>query len=218
LVLVFLPDERITDEARERPRPSFGKVLSNKLLRAAFIYRAVGALGRGSVMGFLSIYLSIPVAEGGLGLSLSMIGLILSVSQLVSAFSQGPFGELADRYNKIGLTVLGGVLGSVGLLLIPLTNNVWEVIGAQLVFTVGGALGMPALTALVAIEGRELGIGTTMSVLQSAMSVGMIAGPLASGILGDMFGLRIIFVIGSSITLLGTALFYVLQRSPDRKP
>ena len=212
LVIVFLPDQKVESERGDAPQPSFMKVLSVKILRAAFVYRVVGALGRGSVMGFLSMYLSNPVAEGGLGVSLSMVGLILSVSQLASAFLQGPFGELADRYNKIRLILLSGVLGAMGLALIPLAHNTWEAMAAQLFFTIGGALGMPALTAIVAIEGRELGLGTTMSVLQSSMSVGMIAGPLLSGILGDLFGLKIIFYIGSIIYLMGTAAFFVLER------
>jgi DHA1 family multidrug resistance protein-like MFS transporter len=212
LVTLFLPDERVESEGGDRPRPSFMKVLSVRILRAAFIYRVVGALGRGSVMGFLSMYLSNSVAEGGLGISYSMVGLILSVSQLASAFLQGPFGVLADRYDKIRLILLGGVLGAMGLALIPLASNTWQAMAAQLVFTCGGALGMPALTAIVAIEGREIGMGTTMSVLQSSMSLGMIAGPLMSGILGDLFGLKIIFLIGSAIYLMGTAAFYALQR------
>ncbi|UCD43809.1 MAG: MFS transporter [Candidatus Bathyarchaeota archaeon] len=212
LVTVFLPDERAESGRGDAPSPSFRKVLSIRILRAAFIYRVVGALGRGSVMGFLSMYLSNPMAEGGLGISYSMVGFILSVSQLASAFLQGPFGELADRYDKIRLILLGGVLGAVGLALIPLAHNTWEALAAQLVFTVGGALGMPALSAIVAIEGREIGMGTTMSVLQSSMSVGMIAGPLLSGILGDLFGLKVIFFIGSTIYLLGTAAFLVIQR------
>ena len=212
LVTVFLPDERVESDMGDRPRPSFMTVLSIRILRAAFIYRVVGALGRGSVMGFLSMYLSNPVVEGGLGISYSMVGLILSVSQLASAFLQGPFGVLADRYSKTRLILLGGVLGALGLALIPLAHNTWEALAAQLVFTVGGAVGMPALTAIVAIEGREIGMGTTMSVLQSSMSLGMIAGPLMSGILGDLFGLKIIFFIGSAIYLVGTAAFFVIQR------
>ena len=212
LVTLFLPDERVESEEGDRPRPSFITVLSVRILRAAFIYRVVGALGRGSVMGFLSMYLSNSVAEGGLGISYSMVGLILSVSQLASALLQSPFGVLADRYDKIRLVLLGGVLGALGLALIPMASNTWQAMAAQLVFTCGGALGMPALTAIVAIEGREIGMGTTMSVLQSSMSLGMIAGPLLSGILGDLFGLKIIFLIGSAIYLLGTAAFYVLQR------
>ena len=212
LVTLFLPDERVESEGGDRLRPSFITVLSVRILRAAFIYRVVGALGRGSVMGFLSMYLSNSVAEGGLGISYSMVGLILSVSQLASALLQSPFGVLADRYDKIRLVLLGGVLGALGLALIPMASNTWQAMAAQLVFTCGGALGMPALTAIVAIEGREIGMGTTMSVLQSSMSLGMIAGPLLSGILGDLFGLKIIFLIGSAIYLLGTAAFYVLQR------
>jgi DHA1 family multidrug resistance protein-like MFS transporter len=71
---------------------------------------------------------------------------------------------------------------------------------------------MPALTAIVAIEGRDKGMGTTMSVLQIAMSLGMIVGPLLFGILGDAFGLRPIFYYGGLITVAGTIAFYVLLK------
>lgn len=212
LTLAFLPEDRKQRELAQRPQASFRRVLSNKMLRAAFVYRAVGALGRGSVMGFLSMYVSGGSDVGGLGIAVSLTGLIMSVGQVTAAFMQRPFGELADRYDKVALTLLGGLLGSIGIALFPIASTSWTVLAAMLVFSVGGALGMPALTALVAIEGRDIGIGTTMSVLQTSMSLGMISGPLASGILGEMFGLRPIFFIGGAIMLLGTVCFYVLQR------
>jgi len=85
-------------------------------------------------------------------------------------------------------------------------------LAARLVFSAGSATGMPALTAIVAIEGRDMGLGTTMSVLQIAMSLGMIAGPLLFGVLGDAIGLRPIFFFGGLITVAGTIAFYVLQK------
>ncbi len=212
LTLAFLPEDRKQRELAQRPQASFRRVLSNKMLRAAFVYRAVGALGRGSVMGFLSIYVSGGSDVGGLGIAVSLTGLIMSVGQVTGAFMQRPFGELADRYDKVALTLIGGFLGAVGIALFPFASTSWTVLAAMLVFSVGGALGMPALTAIVAIEGRDIGVGTTMSVLQTSMSLGMISGPLASGILGEMFGLKPIFFIGGAIMLLGTVCFYVLQR------
>jgi len=50
-----------------------------------------------------------------------------------------------------------------------------------------------------------------MSVLQSAMSLGMMGGPLLSGILADMFRLTPIFYVGSGISFLGLLIFIVLQ-------
>lgn len=212
LTLLLLPEEKRRTTAERRPSPSFRKVLSNKLLRAAFIYRAVGALGRGSIIGFLSIFISGSPEIGGLGLPVSMAGLILSVGQVSTAVLQRPFGDLADRYSKVRLILIGGALGAVGYALLPNAHTAWEVMIARLVVSAGGAMGMPALTAIVTIEGRELGMGTTMSVLQSAMSIGMIVGPLLSGIIVDLIGLNMVFYVGGLISLAGTAAFYLVHR------
>jgi len=212
LTLLFLPDDPTGRGGKRKDPPSFRKVLSNKILRAVFIYRAVGALGRGSIWGFLSLYISGSVESGGLGLPIATAGLILSVGQFSSALLQGPSGVLADRYDKRLLTILGGVVGAAGLLIFPISDTAWEVMLARMVFAVGSALGMPALSAIAAIEGRELGVGTTMSVLQSAMSLGMIVGPLLSGYLVDLYGLNPIFYVSSVITLLGTAMFWLSSR------
>lgn len=215
LTMAFLPDDSSLKGKTAKAKPSFRKVLSKKILRAAFVYRAVGALGRGSIMGFLSLYISGSVETGGLGLPVSMAGLILSVGQFSAALLQSPFGIAADRYNKIILILLGGFIGAFGLAMFPFANGPWEVLAARLVFSVGSSIGMPALTAIAAIEGREIGIGTTMSVLQSAMSLGMIAGPLLSGFLVDIYSLKPIFFVSSLITLMGTAAFWILQRSGE---
>jgi MFS family permease len=163
-------------------------------------------------MGFLTIFMHTPVNEGGLGLSLTQAGTVLSVGQLSSAGLQRPFGDMADRYNKKMLIIIGGLISALGMFSFPFTSNFWEVLGARLLFSIGSAIMLPSITAIAAIEGRELGIGTTMSVLQSAMSLGMMAGPLVSGILADLFSLAPIFYVGSGISLIGIGFFVVLSR------
>jgi MFS family permease len=213
LTLGFLPDDKEHRGVDRRAPPSFRKVLSIPVLRAVFVYRAVGALGRGSIWSFLSLYISGSEDIGGLGLPISVAGLILSVGQLSSAFLQSPSGALADKYDKKLLIILGGFVGSVGLLMFPFSDTTWEVMLARLVFAGGSAISMPALSAIAAIEGRELGVGTTMSVLQSAMSLGMILGPLISGYLVDIYGLKPIFFVSFIITLIGTGSFWLMSRS-----
>jgi predicted MFS family arabinose efflux permease len=58
LTLGFLPDDKEHRGVDRKAPPSFRKVLSIPVLRAVFIYRAVGALGRGSIWSFLSLYIS----------------------------------------------------------------------------------------------------------------------------------------------------------------
>jgi MFS family permease len=216
LTLVFLPEEVRQGGRVDRPRPSFRDALSNGIMRAAFAYRTVSALGYGSIMNFLSIYISGAPEVGGLGLSVSTAGLILSLGQVSSALMQRPFGDMADRHSKILLTLLGGLFAVVGFALFPFANNAWEVLAAQLVFSAGGAIGQPAITAMVAIEGRGIGMGTAFSVLESAMSFGMIAGPIVAGIVVDAWGLRPVFFVGGLITLIGIATFFFMHRYAER--
>jgi len=217
LVMLFLPDLGSTTYTSDKPKPSFRKVLSNRVLAASFVFRAVNALGRGAIMGFLTIFMTTAVADGGLGLSITEGGIVLSVGQLSSALLQRPCGDLADRHDKNKLIIVGGTVAAVGMASFPFAHSFWEVLGARLLFAAGSALMMPAITAIAAIEGRSLGIGTTMSVLQSAMSLGMMAGPLISGVFADMFSLKPVFWLGSAISLLGLGLFVALQPRADSK-
>ncbi|MCW4051444.1 MAG: MFS transporter [Candidatus Bathyarchaeota archaeon] len=211
LVLMFLPESQIAVPGKNKPRPSFKKVLSNRILLASFVFRAINALGRGAIMGFLTIFMATSIAEGGLGLSVTAAGTVLSVGQLTSAILQRPCGTLADRYNKNLLIISGGLVSALGMFSFPFTHTFWQVLGARLLFSSGSALMTPSISAIAAIEGREYGIGTTMSVLQSAMSLGMMAGPLLSGILADMFSLKPIFYVGSGISLFGVFIFTAIQ-------
>lgn len=217
LVMLLLPDLGSTTYASDKPKPSFRRVLSNRVLLASFVFRAVNALGRGAIMGFLTIFMTNAVADGGLGLSVTEGGIVLSVGQLSSAFLQRPFGDLADRYNKNMLIIVGGMVAVIGMASFPFSHSFWQVLSARLLFSAGSALMTPAITAIAAIEGRSLGIGTTMSVLQSAMSLGMMAGPLISGVFADMFSLKPVFWLGSAISLLGLGMFVVLQPGADTK-
>lgn len=97
------------------------------------------------------------------------------------------------------------------MVLFPFSRTFIHIMGARLLFSLGSALMTPALSAIAAIEGREYGVGTTMSILQSAMSLGMMGGPLLSGILADMFSLKPILYVGSGISFLGLVIFLILQ-------
>jgi MFS family permease len=214
LTLVFLPEE--VRPNGDKTRPSYRRVLSNPALRAVFVYRAVITLGMGSLMGFLAIYISGSADVGGLGLSVSMAGLVMSLGQVASATLQRPFGELADRHDKVLLVLIGGSIASAGFILFLLSHDVWSVLAAQLVYSMGVALATPALSAIAAIHGRDIGLGTTMGVIETAMSTGMTVGPLVSGIIIEAVGLKPIFSFGGAVTVTGTAAFYLLLRYGGR--
>jgi MFS family permease len=71
---------------------------------------------------------------------------------------------------------------------------------------------MPATTALAAEYGRELGMASVMSTVNLGMSIGMIIGPLTSGLIMDFLNLNSVFYIGGLIAVSGTSLFYLLVR------
>ncbi|MEM3056349.1 MAG: MFS transporter, partial [Candidatus Bathyarchaeia archaeon] len=62
-------------------------------------------------------------------------------------------------------------------------------------------------------EGRDVGMGTTMGVIEGAMSMGMILGPLIYGFVVDSLGLRAAFLTTGIICICGTITFYLLHRT-----
>jgi len=206
LVLLQEPETQVP----ESPVPTYGPLvtlLKKRVVRGMILARIIAELGRGSVLFFLPVY-----GRDVLGFSLSQIGIILGSSMLFTTVLLMPFGKMADVMNRIHLTVAGGVIGAGCLLLIPHIRGFLPIWALGMVFAFAGALAMPAMTAIAVDVGRGYGMGSAMGLADMAMDVGMILGPIMSGIVMDFTGIESIFYFGGSITLLGTAVFYFFLR------
>jgi MFS family permease len=178
------------------------------MLSSILLYRAVNALGRGTIMSFLPLF-----AVQVLGLSGTYIGIILSVGIFITAILQTPMGHLADRYDRRLLLIIGGFVASFGYFYMVFTWTIVELFAARLLVSVGGALSLPAVTAIVAEEGRELGAGSTVGVFSTAMSIGQIIGPIFSGYLLDVYGMESVFIFTGVVGILSVSIFWLISRT-----
>lgn len=210
MVLVLLPRSPFTP----KPKGSFANQLFQVIRRRRMIglmaYRFATSIGRGSLFVFIPIYASLD-----LGLSSSLIGLILTVHLLVLSIVQLPFGWLADRVDKRTLVIIGTISFAVCLILIPGMDSFATLLALHIVMGVTGAVALPAATAMVLEEGRDVGMGSSMSIFQISMSFGLVLGPLVGGTIYDLFGLMPIFYFAGAAGLAGSALFAVLV---EKKP
>jgi len=207
LTIIFVPDEEGLGMKKDSPRVPFMKILSNRRLLGALSYRFANALGRGGIMGFLSIF-----AYQVLGIPFTLIGTILAVGVFSSSLLQIPFGILADRYNRTILIMIGGSVASLGYFYLTLTESVFDLMAAQLIISAGEGVSLPAMSAVVAGEGKTLGAGSTMGVLNTAMSIGMFAGPLIAGAIMDAYSVQTSFSLAGVMGITGVVMFYLLTR------
>ena len=207
LTILLVPDEEsLGTKLRQAPAP-IREILANRTLSSILIYRAVNALGRGTIMSFLPLYV-VQI----LGLSSTYIGVILSTGIFLNAFLQTPMGMLADRVNRKALLIGGGLLAAVGYFYLVQTGTIAEIFVARMVVSMGSALSMPAVTAIIAKEGRELGSGSTVGVFNTAMSIGQIIGPVFSGFLLDAYGMGSVFYFSGFISVLSVVSLWVMSR------
>ena len=206
LIALFLLPESSRRKAGERYNLSFKEMGASSMVRGLFSFRVAEALGRGGISTFL------PIFAAALGLSTSIIGTLLTINILSVTMFMPLGGLIADRFGRRTLTIIGSVLFAILLATIPLINGFWLLLGVLLIQGLTSAVSMPASSALAVEEGRKYGMGSTMSMLFLAMSIGMALGPIISGGIADLLNIDSVFYFGAAIGLTGTALFYWFTR------
>ncbi|UCH01667.1 MAG: MFS transporter [Candidatus Bathyarchaeota archaeon] len=204
LIIFALPESKKSLE--HRTNVSYRKILEVKTIRAVVLYRAINAIGTGNLFTFF------PLLADSIGVAPTEVGILLSSRILVLSLLQGPCGVLADKFDKTMLILLSGASSAGLLLLVPLTTSFLEMLIVGLLLGCTWAVLMPATTSLAAEYGRELGMASVMSTVNLGMSVGMIIGPLTSGLIMDFLNLHSVFYIGGLIAVFGTSLFYLHVR------
>jgi MFS family permease len=173
-------------------------------IRGVVVFRVITAIGTGNLFSFF------PLLADSLSIPPGDVGILLSSRVLIMALLQGPFGILADKYDKTRLILFSGVGSAILMLLVPSAHTFWELLVLGIFIGVIWAMLIPSSTGLAAEYGREHGMASVMSTVNVCMSVGMIIGPLTAGVIMDLFNIQAIFYYGGLMAFIGSLLFYIL--------
>jgi MFS family permease len=145
---------------------------------------------------FLSIFLH----DGGL--SIPLIGVILTVGLVPAVSLEIPMGDLVDRLGIRRILSIGVVLTAVTAILIPVSGNIYYVAAAVTAFTVSYTTIFIALYSRMSDIMREEKVAMT-GAIATFKDLGYTLGPLLAGLLIEVIGITgTFYIVGAAFVLL----------------
>ena len=201
ITILFLPDVR-KGTSPTTPVIPLKVILKNNIVKALLVFRAFNAMGRGGLLAFLPIFAALKNIDS------SRLGILLSVNIFLTALLQRPFGKFADKHNRFLLIIIGSFIFSTPLIFIPFASNFNDLLLISIIMGIGGAISIPAASAVMVDVGRGGGMGVSMGLFSMAMSFGLIFAPLILGFSLDVLGLNAVFYIAGALGIIGVLIFY----------
>lgn len=194
LVLALFPSSPPKNTVKEEVGAlrAFKGIISDPEMLNVFVFQFSSAMCRGVLV------MVIPLFASQFDLSLSRIGIIVSLNSISTGILQNVSGKLADNVHKNTLIIIGGVISAVTLIGLPNLTTPLSLSVASVAFGVGHAFASPSLAAIAAARGKNFGSGRTMGLFNIAFSIGMTIGPIMVGSLLDITGNGIPFYILSA--------------------
>lgn len=204
LCIIFLPGvskEKI--RSKEVSMVPWSRFFRDIELVSLFSVRYVYTACIGIIWCFLPLF-----ADIEFGLPGSLIGVLVTLGVFVSGLLNLPCGYAADRLDKKMMVITGGIISAMGMLFPLWADSFSDLVIAVSLFGVGGGISMPAVMACAVIKGDEKkAMGTVISIMTVAHSLGMLTGSMAAGFAMDFFDLRLAFPLGSLMMITGTLVF-----------
>ncbi len=135
------------------------------------------------------------------------LGVLFAVVGILSVVMQGgAIGRLNKMLGETKLLIAGLVIMTIGLVIAGLAEVPGHAYLAAVFLSVGSAVTNPTLTTLSSFEAAEDERGAVLGVVQSAASLGRVAGPALGGTLYATIAQSAPFLIGGLIAILSAAL------------
>jgi DHA1 family multidrug resistance protein-like MFS transporter len=212
LAALFLP-ESLPAEARRKmaARPDITGLAAwqHEILSPLGILFVLTFLSTCGLMIFANVFGLYALRRYGFGPE--MVGLIMMVLGLASAFAQGVLaGPLTRRWGEV-LVIRGAFLASAfGFGLMLLAGDLVSILAATAFFGIAVALQVPPLTSLTSQQ-ATLSQGITMGLSNAFISLGRIVGPLVAGVIFDV-NIMLPYLVGAGVMLVGVAISLTLRR------
>ncbi len=167
----------------------------------------------GGMQALFSLYMS------WLGYSMSIIGVVISISNIISAITLPAIGYLIDMYGPRRIVFGTGLMLAVGLFILRFPSLIVLAISYTL-FLLAFFYGQPARTTFLAHSVASTVLGTSIGITAAVFSASRTAGPALGGYAVAYLGYKNTFLILSLMAFLSSIIFIVLSvetASNDKK-
>jgi len=154
--------------------------------------------------------LLIPLFGYFLGLDITAIGLIVSLSAVVDAALFYPVGTVMDRYGRKWTGVPCMVLSALSLVLLPVTQGYYSLLAVSLLSGFANGLGTGLLLTLGSDLAPSTARGEFLGIWRLIGDVGHAGGPLMIGVLIELATLAAAATTAAGIGLMGAGVLYWL--------
>jgi len=178
------------------------------LLCAIFMF---SSLATNLIGPFLSLYIV------SLGASVTELGLVMAVSNAVTAVLLIPSGTLSDKYGRKKLHALGTFLSVFPPLLYTLAVHWFEVVPWLILSGVALGFYMPIRWSIPADISKVENRAMAYSWINVALLTGSTAGPVLGGLIAEAFDIETPFFVCFSLLCVAFLLTLTLQETGKRE-
>lgn len=165
------------------------------------IAQILSAVGFSMIFPFLPLYIEHLGSAGGHSTEL-LAGLVISVQGITMMIAAPIWGAVADRFGRKKMIMRALFGGAITLALMGFVQSAEQLIIVRaLQGVVTGTVS--ANNALVAAATPRHRVGFAMGALQVGLWAGVAVGPLLGGVLADLFGYSVPFILTAVLLLAG---------------
>lgn len=212
--ICFLPPTRSEKKQAHSGKSTRWVVLmKDGVISGTFLMRFSYLFCIGIIWCFLPVYVDIQFH-----LSSTAIGILVSMGVLLSGIIQYPMGYIADKTDKVRMIGWGALLIFISMFLFIFAKGFWDLFFINILFGIGGGILNPPLMAISVIKGNSIKeMGSVMSLLTMAQSMGMLLGPFCAGLIMDLFRVKHAFLFGAMVMAICGCLFVFLTYGSEIK-
>ena len=187
--------------------PPFAAQLRMLTTKAGFVLVSLISL-MNAVVRTGGLFAIVPMlATTSLGLTTGSIGFALMLGSVCGLLAAYPSGWLADRFGRKTVIVPATLMTGASMLLFCLAPSYGWFVAASVAWGVASSVGGSAPAAYAADSAPPGMNAAAMSSFRMVGDAGYVIGPLALGLVADLYGATVALLLGASLVIIVGALF-----------
>lgn len=202
--LAVLSVDELCPCARRGASVRLRKIVGIRAVWLACVTYVSAAIAYGAVITFLPVY--------AMELGIVEFGQFFMVYAVFTLISRRVAGKLSDRYGRYAVVVPFMVLILGAMVLFAFLANLAMLWLCAMLFGLGFGAFMPALNAYIIDRTSPVERSGALAIFSSAMDVGITAGAVVLGVIGEEAGYAVMYGVSAGLVLSGLILFAWLGR------